>query len=478
MKTPLRTHSILALIFLVGASGRSPLAAQHAVADVAARVDELIVEYNRADAPGGVIGVVQGGELVFAKAYGMASLEHGVRLTTESVLDVGSVSKQFTAFAIVLLDQRGEIDLDDDVREYLPEVPDFGETITIRHIVHHMSGLREIYNASSLAGYQRGDGISQEDALHLTSRMSELNFEPGTEHLYCNTGYMLLADIVARVSGMSFADFMADNVFDPLGMRSTTIMETRGQVVPGAAESYGPDDERGFRRIFDNSGLQGAGGVYTTVGDLAKWVGNYGTGEVGGTAAIEQMKQPGVLTDGEVLTYAFGLRVGAAQGLESIWHGGSSAGYRASMVYFPELDAGVVRQSNRADFSGAIDRQVVELFFGDHMGPPPAADADGGAGEDEASAWSPTAADLRRFEGRYLSPELETIYTLVVESGKLIAKHRRHADFELTPTERDAFEGASFFGVARFERDGSGAVTGMRVSNGRVRNLLFNRIGG
>lgn len=450
---------------------------------LAARVDELMAEYNRSDAPGAVIGVVRRGELVFAKAYGMASLEQGTRLTTESILDVGSVSKQLTAFAIVLLAQRGELGLDDDVRAYLPEIPDFGSPITVRHLVHHTSGLREIYNASSLAGYQSGDGIGQDDAIRLTTRMRELNFEPGTEYLYCNTGYMLLADIVARVSGQSFPDFMAANVFGPLGMDRTTIMARRGQVIPGAAESYAPMDGGGFERVFDNSGIQGAGGVYTTVGDLAKWVTNYRTGEVGGTAAIEQMKQHGVLASGDTLPYSFGINVGEYRGLEMIAHSGSSAGYRASVMYFPEIDAGVIRQSNRSDFDASIPRKVAELFFGDRMEPAPVADGDDdddedgeGANGDDEPGWSPTSQELRAFAGRYFSPELETVYTLAVEGDSLVARHRRHADFELTARESDVFEGVGFFGTARFARDAAGRVTGMRVSNGRVRNLLFERV--
>lgn len=448
---------------------------------LAARVDELMAEYNRSDAPGAVIGVVRRGELVFAKAYGMASLEHGTRLTTGSILDVGSVSKQLTAFAIVLLAQRGELGLDDDVRTHLHEIPDFGSPITIRHLVHHTSGLREIYNASALAGYQSGDGLAQEDAIRLTTRMRELNFEPGTEYLYSNTGYMLLADVVARVSGVSFADFMAENVFGPLGMDHTTIMARRGQVIPGAAESYGPMDGGGFERVFDNSGIQGAGGVYTTVGDLAKWVTNYRTGEVGGTAAIEQMKQHGVLASGDTLPYSFGINVGEYRGLEMIAHTGSSAGYRASVMYFPEIDAGVIRQSNRSDFDASIPRKVAELFFGDRMEPAPVADGDDdengeGANGDDEPGWSPTSQELRAFAGRYFSPELETVYTLAVEGDSLVARHRRHDDFELTAREPDVFEGAGFFGTARFARDAAGRVTGMRVSNGRVRDLLFERV--
>jgi CubicO group peptidase (beta-lactamase class C family) len=447
--------------------------------DPEARVDELMAVYT--DGPGGVVAVVEGGAVVFAKAYGLANLEHRVPMTRESVLDVGSVAKQFTAFAILLLAQRGELSLDDDIRTHLPEVPDFGSVITIRHLVHHMSGLREIYNSSALAGYQSGDGISQEDALRLTSRMRELNFEPGTRYLYSNTGYMLLADIVAETSGMSFPDFMAENVFGPLDMSHTTIMATRGQLIVGAAESYGRDGEDGFRRIFDNSGIQGAGGIYTTADDLALWMSNYGTVALGGQSAGEQRRQRGVLASGDTLSYAFGITLAEWRGLDVIAHGGSSAGYRASFTYFPELDTGVITMSNFAGFDGSIAMQVAEAFLGEHMDAAPlatAAEAPSEAEVDEQEPWMPRADHLASLTGRYYSPELEAVYTLVVEDGRLIVKHRRHPDFELEPREEDVYTGASFFGTARFERNADGEPTGMRVSNGRVLNLLFEKLGG
>ena len=529
--------------------------------DPATRVDELMAAYT--GGPGGVVAVVEDGGVVFAKAYGLANLEHDVPMTRETVLDVGSVAKQFTAFAIVLLAERGELSLDDDIRKHLDGIPDFGHIITVRQLVHHMSGLREIYTSHALAGYQSGDGISQEDALWLTSRMRELNFEPGTQYLYSNTGYMLLADIVATTSGMSFPEFMAENVFGPLDMTHTTIMAKRGQVIPGAAESYDQEGEDGFRRVFDNSGVQGAGGIYTTADDLALWMSNYGTRALGGERAGEQRLQRGILADGDTLPYAFGINIGERRGLDVLAHGGSSAGYRASFTYFPGLDGGVITMSNFGGFDGTIAGEVAAAFFGDHMDPLPAPSATAGRpevqveeailedyvgayqlyptfalhvthdgstllvggegparnpatassdstfylanldavltfhrGDDGAisgltvyqhetdfpaprvKVWTPSNQDLGALAGRYYSPELETVYTLVMEGGKLIAKHRRHPDFELEPAEEDTFAGASFFGTARFERNADGEPTGMRVSNGRVLNLLFERLDG
>jgi hypothetical protein len=356
---------------------------------------------------------------------------------------------------------------------------------------------------------------------------------------------------------------MAETVFGPVGMTHTTIMSRFGQMIPGAAESYGREGEDGYVRIFDNSSIQGAGGIYTTVDDLAAWMSNYADGRVGGAMAIEQMQQRGVLASGDTLGYAFGLTIGEDRGLRVLAHGGASAGYRSSFSYSPDVDGGVIVLSNYAGFDGSIAGQVAEVFFGDQMEParearpaetpsevPPEVkvaeaileayvgeyaltpafilyvtregpdlfvqatgqgrnpvtassdstfhlrniasltfhrDADGSVpsltlhqnGDRVATrrqAYTPNAEDLALLAGRYYSPELETIYTLVVEEGKLIAKHRRHDDFELTATEEWVYQGATFFGEARFERNEAGEPTEMRVSNGRVRNLLFQKM--
>ena len=197
-------------------------------------------------------------------------------------------------------------------------------------------------------------------------------------------------------------------------------------------------------------------------------------------SAIEQMQQHGVLTSGRTLPYAFGITVGERRGQRTFSHGGSGDGYRSSFTYFPDLDGGVITLSNFARFDGSIAGQVIEAFFGDHLEPMPEQPEASSANPvaDPTEPWVPGAAELAALQGQYFSPELETIYTLVVEDGKLIAKHRRHSDFELTPTEQDVYEGASFFGSARIERNAAGEPTGMRVSNGRVRNLLFEKWGG
>lgn len=432
--------------------------------------------------PGAVAAVVQDGLVIASAAYGLASLEHGLGLSARTVLDVGSVSKQFTDFAIVLLAQRGLLNLDDDIRTHLREVPNFGTPIRIRHLIHHMSGIREIYGSLALTGWQAGDGIVQEDALGLVTHMRELNFEPGTEYLYCNTAYMLLADIVSRASGKPFAAFMEDEIFGPLGMEFTTIMAQKGQVMSGAADSYALADGE-WVRVFDNSGIQGAGGIYTTVGDLARWLYNFRTARVGGPAAIAQMQERGVLSDGDTLRYAFGLDVGTYRGLRTLAHSGSSAGYRARLLYFPDEDLGILQQANSAlTATPALMEMLADAMLEEILEPAVVGKDDNGRTGNstreegrERSTWTPTLADLQALEGVYFSPELEATWTLRVDEGRLEARHARLEPLPLEPQAADRFSAPYPLNEISVERDSAGSPVALRVSNGRVRNLRFER---
>ena len=442
----------------------------------AARIDEIMHTYDRQDGPGVVVAVVSGGTVSFAKGYGLANLEHGLPMERSTVNDLGSVSKQFTAFAIALLAQQGKLSLDDDIRIHLPEIPDLGATVRIRNLIHHTSGIREIYNSLQIAGWQGGDRIAQEDALRLMVRQRELNFEPGSEYLYCNTAYMLLAEIVGRVGGEPFPQWMAHNIFQPLGMSQTTIMAEFGQVIPNVAESYTRSNDT-YVQIYDNSTIQGAGGVYSTVDDLAKWIANFANPVVGDAETLAQVQQRGILTDGDTLSYAFGITVGEFRGMRRLQHTGSSAGYRAWLVYFPEADIGIVTLSNFAEFDRDTQNRIVEAVLGDRLATASTDDRSQPTNPDAkpAQPMVVTPEELAAYAGTYYSPELETVYTFEVVDGALMAHHRRYDPFEVTVVTRDEFDGPSFVDTIRFERDAAGTVNGMRVSNGRVRNLWFEK---
>ncbi len=468
-------RSALLLLFLT--SFVRPTLAQVSPTAFGFRVDEIMHSYDRNDVPGVVVAVVEGGDVVFARGYGAANLEHGLPMTRTTVNDLGSVSKQFTAFAIAFLSQQGKLSLDDDIHAHLPEIPDLGGRVTIRHLIHHISGLREIYDALQMAGWQGGDRIAQEDALRLMVRQRELNFAPGDRYLYCNTAYMLLAEVVGRVTGQPFTEWMQQNVFQPLGMHNTTIMAEFGQVIPKVAESYARSNGS-FVQVYDNSTIQGAGGVYSTVDDLAKWIRNFSHHTVGDDATFRQIQQRGVLNNGDTLSYAFGITVGTFRGLRRLQHTGSSAGFRAWLAYFPDVDVGFVTLSNFAGFDRRTQNRLVEVVLGDHLEAPQAEDTSEAKSNEDAEEPEPpsiTPAALQTYVGEYYSPELETTYRFEIQDGTLTGHHRRHDPFALKPVAQDEFSGPSFVRRLVFSRDEAGRVFGMRVSNGRVLNLWFEK---
>lgn len=448
-------------------------------ADARARADSLLALHAPADAPGVSVAVVRDGAIVYSGARGLASLEQGTPLTTRTILDIGSVAKQFTGFAVALLESQGKLSLEDDIRKYLPEVTDFGRPITIRNLLNHTSGLREIYNTMQIGGWQNGDAMTQEHALRIVSVQPELQFEPGSEHLYNNTGYMLLADIVERVTGSEFHVWMEENVFRPLGMRNTVIMHRLGQVIPGSADSYSPLESGGFTRVFDNSTLQGAGGIYSTAEDMTQWVKNWSSPVIGSSAVLERMQERTVLTSGDTLAYALGVNVSTERGLRSIAHGGSSAGFRTAFLALPEVRGGVIVQSNNAGInSGRLARELGELFFSDRLTPVVAAGTPAAARpvSGEAPGWEPATAELAAFAGRFYSTEVEALYRLSVESDTLVLRHGRLGTIKLTPQSRDTFRAAGSVGELKFVRNASGAVTGFSVANGRTRGVTFSRM--
>lgn len=443
----------------------------------AGRVGQLMAPYSGTDRAGGVVAFTRGGELVFARGYGMANLEDGIANTPATVFHVASVSKQFTAFAIAMLAEAGRLSLDDDVRRHLPALHDFGRTITLRHLLTHTSGLRDQWELWGISGGLLEDVIRQQDLLQLILRQRELNFEPGAEYLYSNTGFTLLAEVVARVSGRPFPDWMRDSVFVPLGMNSTQVYDDHQRLVPGRAYSYQASNEGRARKSVLSYANMGATSLFTTAPDLSRWLRNWRTGGVGGPRVLAMMQERGVLTRGDTLSYALGIGVDTWRGQRRLSHSGSDAGYRAFVAYFPALDAGMIALGNSASFNAsAVANGVAEAFLERDLAPepPPPARPAAAPGRER---WRPSAADLAAYAGAYLSDELETIYTVVADSGRLVARHRRHGDIPLEPVEPDVFErGQWYFGRARFERDSAGRVTALRVSTSRVRNVLFRRM--
>jgi CubicO group peptidase (beta-lactamase class C family) len=350
-----------------------PLAAP-AAPSPAQQVDTLFARWQRPDTPGAMVEVIRDGKIVLSKGYGMADLERGVPITAATAFTVGSNSKQFTAFSIYLLAQDGKLGLDDDIRKYVPEVPDFGATITIRHLLHHTSGLRDYFNLMLLTGWRLDEVVTQEDVLALVERQRALNFAPGQEHLYSNTGYMLLGLIVDRVAGKPLADFARERIFEPLGMQHTQFLHGYGTIVPARALPYMASGTGGYMYTAVGDSADGAGGLVTTAGDLALWDRNFYDGRVGGKALIAQMQVTGVLNDGKPINYASGLLVDNYHGRRMVEHGGSINGFQTQLSRFPDQHFSVVVLANTSDLDlYRTVRAIADIYLDPQAAAPAAA---------------------------------------------------------------------------------------------------------
>jgi len=284
--------------------------------------DEVFADLSMPGSPGCALAVARGGKIVYKKGYGLANIEEGVPITPQTVFDIGSTSKQFTSASILLLEKQGKLSVQDDVRKYLPEIPDYGHKITILHLLNHTSGLRDYLTLFDLAGVNTDSVTTDDDALAIIARQKALNFEPGSDWLYSNSGFFLLSVIVKRVSGKSLREFAAENIFEPLEMKHTVFRNEHTQLVPNRALAYDPK-EGGYVLNVSYFEQTGDGAVHTSVEDLLKWDENFYSGKLGGEAFLNEIQEPGKLNSGKTLDYAKGLFVGRYRGLRFVDHGGS-----------------------------------------------------------------------------------------------------------------------------------------------------------
>jgi CubicO group peptidase (beta-lactamase class C family) len=346
----IRAAALLFLASTLTLAQDAPAAKNEASRDLHQQVDKVFAKWDSTVSPGCALSVIKDGQIIYKRGYGMADLDHDIPITPETVFHVASISKQFTAGAIILLAQEGKISLDDDVRKYITELPDFGVRITIRHLIHHTSGLRDQWSLLGLAGWRYSlDLITDDDVLDVISRQKQLNFTPGAEYVYCNTGFTLLAQIVKRVSGESLREFTLKRIFQPLGMKSTHFRDDHAEIVKNIAYGY-VDGEGGatYRLSVTNFDTVGATSLLTTVEDLAHWDENFYHPKVGGPEFVKQQLEGGKLNSEKVIYYAFGLALGKYRGLPTVGHSGADAGYRADFLRFPEQHFAVACLATRA----------------------------------------------------------------------------------------------------------------------------------
>ncbi|MEO0398101.1 MAG: serine hydrolase domain-containing protein [Pseudomonadota bacterium] len=318
--------------------------------------------------PGGVIGVYQNGVPLVVKAAGLADLEQNIPITENTIFHVASVSKQFTGFAVALLAQERKIDLDADIRDYLPYVPDFGATITVRHLLHNMSGLRDQWDLFEFGGQSYEGILRQQQILNMVARQQALNFAPGDQYIYSNTGWTLLADLVARVSGQSFAMFTKERIFDPLEMERSFFYDDVHQIVPNRAHSYSFDEKpESFRRELLNFETVGATSLHTTVDDLGRWAANFTSPVVGDAALLETVLTTGKLNDGADTDYAFGLRRVEHGDRVLFQHGGSDAGFRSLVAFEPATGLALAIITNEGETLSPYDiaEDLIAVVFGE-----------------------------------------------------------------------------------------------------------------
>lgn len=435
-------------------------------------IDALFADWDRPGSPGAALLILDADRVVYKRGYGSANLEYGIPITPETIFHVASVSKQFTCMAIALLADEGKLSLDDEIHRHLPELPDFGHPISIRHLVHHTSGLRDQWELLRLAGWRMDDVITRQQILRLVGQQRGLNFVPGSEHLYCNTGYTLMAEIVERVSGQPLRAFAQERIFAPLGMSSTHFHDDHEEIVPNRAYSYKPNGDAGFRHAVLSYANVGATSLFTTVEDLAKWSLNFEQPVVGSAELMAWFHEPFTLTTGKRLTYAFGLNWADHRGVRLVGHGGADAGFRSVLVRFPEHGLAIVILANLSTFTPQIlAGKVAEAYLGARAawGPesPPAAPPA------EAEPVAMALDQLQAYAGSYYSEELDVTYRITAHDGGLTVVRPRLVDLALVPVGAEAFSEKGLYPQkVRFVREGD-AVTGLLVDWGRVRDVRF-----
>lgn len=378
------------------------------------KVDRLFAAYNKTNSPGCVLGVIRDGNFIYRKTYGMASLELGVPLSSQAVFYMGSVAKQFTAASVVLAAEQRFLSLDDDVRKYIPELPDYGHRITLRQMLHHTSGFRDFLTLLYISGRHESDLHSKDEMLDLIVRQKGLNNIPGDEYVYSNTNYFLLGEVVQRATKKSLADFASENIFQPLRMAHTRFYDDHTLVLPGRVPAYDPGDNGSFLVDWStNYDTVGGGGLMSSVDDLLLWDKNFYQNKLGKGTLLKEMQTRGTLNNGKQIDYALGLELSVYRGLPTVEHGGGLFGYVTEILRFPEQQFTVVCLCNLSSVApDRLARGVADIFLEKDL-------------QAQASAPPPSAQgsfpDPGKFVGKYLDPRTHAVYSFTLSDGNLAA---------------------------------------------------------
>lgn len=437
--------------------------------DTIRRIDELFAQYHNG-MPGVAVAIERDGRLIYNKAFGLADLEHIVPNTTETIFEAGSVSKQFTAAAILLLIQEGKLSVNDDVRKYVPELPVYDAPITIRHLLSHTSGLKDWGSLYSLTGWPRTSRVyTQELSFDIVFRQKSLNFTPGSQYSYSNSNYVMLVLITERISGMPFAEFTTKYLFEPLGLKDTRWRSDQREIVRRRAVAYSGSQLR-FLQNMPNENVHGPGGLLTTTADLLRWNRLLEKPELFSDATAKLRVEEGMLTSGRSSGYAAGLMIGEWNGFREVSHSGSTGGYRAWLAWYPEKKISVAILSNYASFDPVGAGHNISAIF---MGRPEP--------EERVTVTVPRnepfvpKAPMSDYTGSYYSEDVDVIYKLEVRNGELWVYRKAGDSFRLNSTGEERFTTGSN-GSFVFSRDKRGRVTGFTVSVSRASNVPFTKM--
>lgn len=476
----------LALVLATGCGGGEISSADSATGRDIPQIDAIFAAWDKPGSPGCALAVAQDGELIYSRGYGYANLDYDIPITPKTVFDVASVTKQFNAASLTMLALEGKLSLADDIRKWLPELPEFETPITLSHMVHHTSGLRDYLKLFPLAGRDDYYPISHAQILAMMSRQRAPNFEPGEQYAYSNTAYMLLAQVVERASGKSFGDFTDERIFGPLGMSSSRMYDNREEVIPHRSVGYDIDDN-GHARIVHNYNFDvaGDGQLYSTMEDLLRWDNHLHGAEKPPIHAM--MLTPGTLNNGEPTGYAQGLRLDEHRGLQRVGHGGSSWGFRTEIVRYLDASLSIAISCN---FDSAnpqdLARQVAGYYLADQFG----TEMDDGTitsdeevENDRPAAPALTPNQLGEFAGDYYSIELEASYRFAVENGDFVVRIEQEPAIAVLPVAADQFEIAfhpdGWSGPAtvslEFSRAAGGEVAGFKLGAGSEQGIAFVR---
>jgi CubicO group peptidase (beta-lactamase class C family) len=402
------------------------------------------------DAPGCVAAVADHGELIFAKGYGSANLDYGIPLAPDSRFLVASVSKQFAAAAMLMLEQEGLLDLDEDLRKYLPELPGFEAPITARQLIHHTAGLRDLFDLLHLKDIGLDPTITTDDTMDLVASQQRLNFTPGTRHLYSNTGYVIMSVLTEKLTGMSLREYTDKHFFEPSGMAATHFHDDTGMIVPDRAESYRPM-QGGYGRFYrDNVDRVGARGLFTTVEDFARWDANFIENRTSLDNFTERMTEKGVFNNGREHDYATGLRISRYRTLDTVGHGGSYMGFRTNYMRFPDYELAFIVFCNLSNINPATyARQLADLYLKHEF--------------EEIFA---------EYAGSYRNEGFGRTYEINTVDGDLYLYRTRRDSTRLIWTGDDEFTADGW--EIGFQRNSGDSISGFSVQTGRTGKVTFS----